>query len=263
MNALESSKLLDNNHIDSLVSVITPSYNSSRYIGEAIQSVLAQTYTNWEMIIVDDCSVDHSLEIIHGFVQKDSRIKVLSTETNMGAAAARNKAIEHAKGRYIAFLDSDDQWFPEKLEKQLRFMQDNDYSFSFSNYTIMDEDGHSTEKVVHVPESIDYKGLLKNTIIGCLTVMLDTEKISPIRMPEIRTRQDFALWLNILKRGHIAFGIPEVLAKYRVGKGSISSNKLKAAKRNWAIYREMEGLGFFYSTWCFMNYVYNAVKKRL
>ncbi|MCV9884745.1 teichuronic acid biosynthesis protein TuaG [Metabacillus halosaccharovorans] len=244
------------------VSIVTPSYNSSKYIEETVQSVKEQTFTNWEMIIVDDCSKDDTREILNKLSKEDSRIKVILLQTNSGAAVARNTAIEAARGKYIAFLDSDDLWLPQKLEKQLKFMEKNDIIFSFTKYDVMDEDGNNLNKPVSVPESIDYHGLLKNTIIGCLTVMINIEKLGKMKMPEIRTRQDFAFWLSILRKGHKAFGINETLARYRYVSDSISSNKLKAAKRNWQVYRKIEKLGFFYSVWCFINYAYNGVKKR-
>jgi teichuronic acid biosynthesis glycosyltransferase TuaG len=246
-----------------LVSVITPSYNSSRFIKETIKSVQAQTYDNWEMIIVDDKSTDNTITIIEEIKQEDNRIKLIQLSTNSGAAIARNTAIKKAKGRFIAFLDSDDLWLPTKLEQQTKFMLSNDYAFTFTNYRIMKENGKKTEIVAKVTKDIDYNGLLKNTIIGCLTVMLDTTKIDNIEMVNIRTRQDFVLWLSILKRGFKAYGLNEELALYRKVEGSISSNKLKAAKRTWKVYREIEKINLFKSTWYFINYAYNASVKNL
>ncbi|TKI85338.1 glycosyltransferase family 2 protein [Bacillus mycoides] len=244
-----------------MVSVIIPSYNASPFIKEAIQSVQSQTYTNWEMIIVDDVSKDNTRELIKEEIKKDGRIQLIELQENGGAAIARNTGINCAKGTYIAFLDSDDLWLPEKLEKQVAFMQNNDLAFSFTSYQIMDQDGNLTEKVVHVPEKINYNGLLKNTIIGCLTVMLDVEKLGKVQMPNIRTRQDTATWLKILKQGHYAYGLDEVLSKYRKVENSISSKKFKMAKMNWKLYREIEGLSVLKSAWCFINYALNGVVK--
>ncbi|QSB49341.1 glycosyltransferase family 2 protein [Parageobacillus toebii] len=252
----------DNNK-DSLVSIVTPTYNAERFIKSAIQSVQLQTYSNWEMIIVDDCSQDNTVEIIKNEAEKDKRIKLIQLSKNSGAAVARNTAIQNARGKYIAFLDSDDLWYPEKLEKQVAFMQENDIAFSFTSYRIINEDGTETDKIINVPKEIDYKGLLKNTIIGCLTVMLDVSKLGLVQMPNIRTRQDTALWLSILKKGYKAYGIQEPLAKYRKVKGSISSNKLKMAKQNWIMYRDLENLNVIYASWCFVNYAWNALKKNL
>ncbi len=244
-----------------MVSVIIPSYNASPFIKEAIQSIQSQTYTNWEMIIVDDVSKDNTRELIKEEIKKDGRIQLIELQENGGAAIARNTGINCAKGKYIAFLDSDDLWLPEKLEKQVAFMQNNDLAFSFTSYQIMDQDGNLTEKVVHVPEKINYNGLLKNTIIGCLTVMLDVEKLGKVQMPNIRTRQDTATWLKILKQGHYAYGLDEVLSKYRKVENSISSKKFKMAKMNWKLYREIEGLSVLKSAWCFINYALNGVVK--
>lgn len=246
-----------------LVSVITPVFNSEKYIGKSIESVLNQTYPSWEMILVDDLSTDRSVEIIGDYMKKDERIKLIKLSENSGAAVARNTALDASAGRFIAFLDSDDLWKPEKLEKQLAFMQKNDYAFTFTDYELMDQDGNLLRKTIHMPDSIDYKGLLKNTIIGCLTVMLDRQQVGNIQMPNIRTRQDFALWLSVLKKGYRAYSIQEPLSIYRIVEGSISSNKFKAAKRNWFVYRKIEKLGLLYSSWCFANYVYTSIKKRV
>ncbi|WP_338778681.1 glycosyltransferase family 2 protein [Metabacillus sp. FJAT-52054] len=244
-----------------LVSIITPSYNSTKTIGDTIRSVQAQTYGNWEMLIVDDCSKDHSREYIRGFAEKDPRIQLVELAENGGAAVARNTALRMAKGKYAAFLDSDDLWHPEKLEKQIRFMEENDYAFTFTKYQLMQEDGEILNKVIDIPDSIGYHGLLKNTIIGCLTAVVDLEKTGLIQMPNIRTRQDLALWLSILKQGYTAYGLQEVLGYYRLVPGSISSNKLKAAKQNWKVYREVEKLSLPYSIVCFTGYALTSVKK--
>ncbi|WP_121663781.1 glycosyltransferase family 2 protein [Metabacillus litoralis] len=244
-----------------LVSIITPSYNSTKFIPATIESVLSQTYQNWEMLIVDDCSKDESRKVIREYTEKDDRIKLIELQENSGAAVARNTAIKAAKGKYVAFLDSDDLWVPKKLEKQIEFMEINDYAFTYSKYQLMDVDGNKLDRVIDVPRNIDYNGLLSNTIIGCLTAVVNIEKTGPIEMPNIRTRQDFALWLSILKRGIKAHGLQEVLAYYRLVPGSISSNKVKAAKQTWKVYREVEKLGLLRSMFSFTGYALNAVKK--
>ncbi|ALZ64655.1 Putative teichuronic acid biosynthesis glycosyltransferase TuaG (plasmid) [Bacillus cereus] len=244
-----------------LVSIVTPSYNASSFIKETIQSVQSQTYKNWEMIIIDDVSKDNTCELIKEEIKKDNRIRLIELQENGGPAIARNTGITNAKAKYVAFLDSDDLWLPEKLEKQLAFMQKNDIAFSFTSYQIMNQDGSPTDKAVHVPEKINYGGLLKNTIIGCLTVMLDIEKLGKVQMPNIRTRQDTATWLKILKQGHYAYGLDEILSKYRKVENSISSKKFKMAKMNWKLYREIEGLSIPKSAWCFVNYALNGVVK--
>lgn len=244
------------------VSVITPIYNCEKFISDTIESVLNQTYTNWEMILIDDCSSDDSINIARSYASKDERIQVIQLDENSGAAVARNVGIENSKGRFLAFLDGDDIWESNKLEIQVDFMIKKNIGFSFTSYKVISEDGTDLDKDVTVPKNIDYNGLLKNTIIGCLTVMLDKEIVGDIRMPLIRTRQDFATWLSILKRGHIAYGINEALSQYRLVPGSISSNKLKAAKRNWYVYRKIEGLSILKSMYVFSGYTINALYKR-
>lgn len=244
-----------------VVSVITPAYNSSRFIRDTMASVQNQTFPHWEHIIIDDCSTDQTREMVTGM--DDPRIRLITLTQNSGAAVARNTGLQQAKGRYVAFLDSDDLWLPNKLETQLQFMEKHDVAFSFSKYKVAQEDGRDTGIIVHVPEKIDYRSLLKNTVIGCLTVMLDTHKLGVPQMPNIRTRQDTALWLSILKKGHLAYGIQEELSVYRKVNGSISSNKVKAARQTWKLYREIEQLNLPYSLWCFMHYAWNGVRKNV
>jgi len=246
-----------------LVSIITPSYNSSMFIEECVNSVLTQTYSNWEMLIVDDCSKDESREIIKSFSDKDKRVQHCFLEENVGAAEARNIAIRKAKGKYIAFLDSDDIWKSDKLEKQIAFMKKNDIAFSFTSYQPISEDGNDLANIIKAPKEMTYHSYLKNTIIGCLTVIIDKEKVEEFEMPVIKSSHDMALWLLIMKRGFSAYGFDENLARYRVVSSSNTVNKIKAAKDVWKVYREIEGLNLFYSFWCFVNYVFNAIKKRV
>ncbi|MDX8047090.1 glycosyltransferase family 2 protein [Gracilibacillus sp. S3-1-1] len=248
-----------------LVSVITPTYNSETYIRETIESVRQQTYSNWEMVIVDDASTDQTISIIQEYQKADDRIRLITLQTNQGAAVARNTAMEHAQGRYIAFLDSDDRWLPEKLAKQLAFMQEHDYAFTYTGYERVqeNEDGTTTNKEVEMPSKATYTELLKSCVIGCLTVMLDREKITDIRMSNIRARQDYALWLNLTRRGYTAYALQESLALYRVRGNSISSNKIKMAKQNWIVYRQIEKLSLLKSAWYFAHYVILKVKAYL
>lgn len=249
-----------------LVSVITPAYNAERFIGETIESVLKQTYPHWEMIIVDDKSTDRTVEIVESYVKQDSRIKLIQLEKNSGSAVARNTAMDNAKGRYLAFLDSDDLWMEEKLEKQLKFMQENDIAFSFTKYVRMKENGELTNAISKAPKRVGYHQLMKHCVIGCLTVMIDREKVGEERMVNIRTRQDYAFWLSLMKKGFDAYGLPEVLAKYRLVENSISSNKLKAAKQNWYVYYHIEKQGLLKSLWYFAHYacisVFNLLKYK-
>lgn len=239
--------------ISSLVSVITPVFNCSRFIGKSIESVQAQTHVDWELICVDDGSTDGSGEIVQSYAERDSRIRLIRLDVNSGAAVARNAGLESASGRYIAFLDSDDLWLPLKLEIQLDFMQKNNVAFSFSAYARIDEE-NKVICTVGVPPQASYRELLKTSVIGCLTAVYDSAFFGKVPMPLTRKRQDFALWLQLLKRVDIACGIPEVLALYRVRPGSMSANKLDAARYTWNIYRKVEGLGFWLSCYYFYNY---------
>jgi glycosyltransferase involved in cell wall biosynthesis len=242
------------------VSIITPSYKSERFISQTIESVLAQTYQNWEMIIVDDVSPDNSNKIIEEYIKQDSRIKLIKLEKNSGPAIARNRAIEEAQGRYIAFLDADDLWMPEKLEKQIKFMTDNDLAFTYSSYDLIDEDGNDLGSFV-TKEFISYEGMLKTCSVGCLTAIYDTKKLGKVYMPNILKRQDYGLWLKILKEIKTTKGMLEPLATYRILKNSVSSNKIKAAQYQWKIYREVEKLNIFQSVYYFIQYAYHGVMK--
>ena len=245
-----------------LVSIITACYNSEKFIEECITSVLNQSYQNWEMLIVDDNSSDNSSILIKSYSKQDDRIKPLFLNYNLGPAMARNKAISIAKGKYIAFLDSDDIWLPEKLELQINFMKKNNYSFVFSSYSVISDDEKS-KYTISVPETISYKRYLKNTIIGCLTVMLDKEKFTNIKMPNLRSSHDMATWLNLLKECGCAYGIQQKLAIYRDHTSSNTSNKFKAAYDVWNVYREHEKLNLLYSIYNFVIYAINAFRKRL
>ncbi|REB73977.1 MULTISPECIES: teichuronic acid biosynthesis protein TuaG [unclassified Bacillus (in: firmicutes)] len=245
------------------VSIIMPSYNCKEYISYSIESVREQTYTDWELLIVDDHSTDGTVDLLKEWEKADGRIRIFYQTVNEGAAVARNIALAHARGRYIAFLDSDDRWKKDKLEAQLAYMMDNKYAFTFTAYEWIDQKGEYLNKYIRAPKRVDYQTMLKNTIVGCLTVLIDRDQVGDFRMPNIRTRQDLATWLMILKRGFRAFGLNEILAEYRVGNESISKNKWKAAKNNWHVYRQIEQLNFLQSSWYFSHYAYNAIRKRL
>lgn len=248
--------------IQPLVSIITPCYNAAQTIQETISSVKGQTYTNWELLIVDDGSNDDSIAILKKEAESDKRICYKILNQNVGAAGARNEALEMAKGKYIAFLDSDDLWLPEKLSKQVSFMEEHALPFSFTNYRIIKEDGERTERVVVGPEIIDFEFLLKNTIIGTLTVMLNSELVGPIKMTSVRDcTEDYALWLSILRKGITAVQLNEELAYYRKSSQSDSGNKLKSAKKTWNTYRKTQGLPFIRTLWYFSHYSINAYRK--
>lgn len=240
------------------VSVITPSYNSAKYISKTIESVLSQSYQNLELIIVDDCSSDDSLAVIKKYVQQDSRVKLYCLHVNSGAAVARNTAIEHATGRFIAFLDSDDVWLASKLEKQVNFMLKNNYAFTYTSYHKVNEHGDYLSKV-NIPLETTYHQLLKTCIIGCLTAMYDSHMLGKVYFPLIRKRQDFALWLKILKLTPYAYGLNEDLANYTVRSDSISANKFKAAQYNWFLYRNIEKLNILKSIYYFSHYMIKGV----
>jgi len=245
---------------NNLVSIITPSYNSSEYIAETIKSVMAQTYHNWEMIIVDDVSSDSSLYTIQKYRNKDSRIVLIELNENSGAAVARNTAIKAASGRYIAFLDADDIWLPHKLEKQIAFMQENNCPFSFSAYEKINESGELIGKI-GVPSRVTYHSLLKTCVIGCLTSIYDTSYFGKVNMPLIRKRQDFGLWLKLLKKVNFACGINDPLAQYRVHKNSISANKVSVAVYTWRLYRDVEKLNLFKASYYFLHYAIRGVLR--
>jgi len=211
--------------MNALVSIITPVFNSQKYISNTIESVLSQTYLQWEHILVDDCSSDNSAALIKSYVARDPRIKYHCLEKNSGAGIARNKAIELAKGNYIAFLDSDDLWHPEKLDMQLLFMQKNGYHFSFTDYDMINENGQKLSKLMIAKPVLTYKKALFKNPIGCLTAMYDVDFFGKEYMPVIRKRQDYGLWLKLLKKTD-GYGLNECLASYRIGNESISANKI-------------------------------------
>ena len=248
--------------IDDLVSIIMPAYNAEKYIEEAIQSVLKQTYTNWELIIVNDCSNDKTEQIIKKYREQDERIKVHSLSENHGVANARNIALQNAVGRYIAFLDSDDIWLHEKLEKQIDFMKVNNYVFTYHQYRHF-ASSDKVGEIVKIPSQLDYKDALKGNSIGCLTVCLDKSKIKPFIMPAQR-HEDYIAWLNILKENEIAaYGLQRDLGRYRVdSKDSVSTNKLKSAVWSWKVYRDSQLLSVLKSVYYMCFYITSGIKKR-
>jgi glycosyltransferase involved in cell wall biosynthesis len=242
-----------------LVSIITPVHNSFSHIEDTINSVLDQTFLDWELILIDDKSADNGLSILKKFVEQDPRIRLLTNSENRGAAISRNRGIEAANGRYIAFLDSDDLWDPNKLERQLEFMTSKNYPFTFTAYRKFKD--NKTVGIQEVPEKVSHRELLKTCSIGCLTAMYDTEVLGKVYMPDISRRQDFALWLKILKMTPYAYGLNVPLAKYRLRPNSISGNKFKAATYQWRVYREFENLSFFEASYYFLHYSFFGVLK--
>ena len=241
-----------------------PSYNAEKHIGEMLQSLQSQTLDSWEAVITDDFSTDSTVEIVREFVQSDRRIRLFALDQNSGAATARNNSLKHARGRYIAYLDADDIWYPRKLEVQVSFMEEKGAAFSCTSYEVINEDGDALGKTVRMLNECDYTGFLTHNLLQTVGIMVDTHKVSRdlLEMPNLRRRQDAATWLQILKAGYTCYGIPEVLCGYRRVPGSLSSNKAKAAKGVWYLYRQVEHLSLPFSIYCFARYAVLAIWKR-
>lgn len=247
-----------------LVSVIIPCYNSAEHIEETLESVRAQTMPDLEMLVVDDCSSDGSVEVVQRVAARDSRVRLLRQPTNQGVARARNRALDQARGRYIAYLDSDDLWVPEKLERQIAFMAERGIGACFTSYETIEQDG-THRNFVHTPRSITYRQFLKNTVTCSHSLLFDTRRVdrSLLVMPDIRRGQDFATWVQVMKAGHTFFGLDEPLAKYRKCPGSLSSNPLTSVRRTWNIYRRVERLPVPYAAYCQAWQLYHAIIKRI
>jgi len=245
-----------------LISIVVPVYNVENLIDETINSVLSQTEENFELILVDDCSTDSSVE--HILKYDDPRVRLIRQPRNMGAYAARNRGVDEAQGRYLCYLDSDDLWEKEKLARELAFLKEHNAGFVFTGYEFADCNGVGNGTIVHVPETIVFKQALYNTTIFTSTVMFDREKIddSLIHMPHIAS-EDTATWWNILKAGNTAYGLNENLVRYRRGSKSLSSNKFKAIKRIWRLYREIAGLSVFSASYYFVAWAMLAVLRRI
>lgn len=224
------------------VSVVMPLYNAVRYVGQAVASVEAQTMTDWELLVVDDGSTDGSDLIVEEANRKDARIILVRQGANRGAACARNVATEQARGRYIAFLDADDLWDPVKLERQVDFAATEGHGFTHTWYRRIDSDGVLLNQVMRAPNRLSYRTSLRANRIGCLTAMYDAERLGKVYAPDLRKRNDYALWLALLKRVEYAHCLPEVLASYRVSPGSLSRGKLSLVWHHYRLFREVEGL---------------------
>lgn len=248
--------------MNELVSIIMPSYNTAKYIAESIRSVLAQTYEKWELLIVDDCSTDNTDEIVKPFLA-DERIRYFKNEINCGAAISRNKALREAKGKWIAFLDSDDLWLPEKLERQISFMTANDYKFSYTDYEKIDEESESLHVLVGGPNNVTKKVMYRYCYIGCLTVMYDSEFMGTIQIKDIKKNNDYAMWLQLCKKAN-CYLLPENLAKYRIRKKSISHDKLsKKLKSHYDLFHYCDEkpaiVAFWFACW---NMFWGVLKKK-
>lgn len=229
-----------------LVSIITPSYNSEAYIEETIESILAQTYTNWELLITDDCSTDHSTDIVKRYCQQDNRIKLIQLSKNSGAGICRNISIEAAQGRFIAFCDSDDCWTPDKLEKQIKFMIERNIAFSYGSYMLCNEDGDEIGINICL-KKVTYKRIIMDNFVGCLTAVYDIEKLGKMYMPIIRKRQDWGLWISILRKCKVAYGIKQPIGYYRIRSNSVSSDKWALVKYHAMLYNQILHIPMFLS----------------
>lgn len=247
-----------------LVSIIMPSYNCGKFVEETIRSVQAQTYTNWEIIFIDDCSTDDTIAKVLAMKDEDHRIRFFQNHGNMGAAISRNKALREAKGRWIAFLDSDDVWEPSKLEKQLSFMKKNDYAFSYTIYQEIDGESHQTGVVVSGPKHVTRQGMFNFCWPGCLTVMYDVEKIGLVQIADIKKNNDYAMWLKVCKKAD-CYLLDECLAKYRRGRvGSVSSHSISTMIGwHYKLWHEAEGKNAIASIWYTgINLLFGFYKKK-
>lgn len=242
-----------------LVSIITPSFNSEKFIAETIQSVQNQTHQNWEMIIVDDCSNDNTVSIIERFGANDDRIRFFKLEKNSGAGIARETALSKATGDYIAFLDADDLWKPLKLEKQLQFLKENKTPFTFSFYDCIDEAGNPLNKRVEAPRNLSYQQLFFCNYVGNLTGIYDVNYFGKIAISSTRKRQDWMVWLTILKKIKTAKPVPESLAFYRIRDNSLSASKADLLKHNFAVYRTFHGFSYVSSLFIMIGFLFTQL----
>ncbi|HTH79833.1 MAG TPA: glycosyltransferase family 2 protein [Ramlibacter sp.] len=245
---------------DKLVSIIVPAYRAASYIGRTIESVIAQTCGDWEMLVADDCSPDNTREVIAEWAARDPRVKLIAREKNGGPAATRNSALDRAQGRWIAFLDSDDMWLPAKLERSLAHAQANHAALVFTAYRRISQDDSRIGELIHVPRTLTYRQLLGNTAIATSTVLIDRSIAGDVHMERV-FYDDFVCWLSILKRGHVAYGLDEDLMRYRVLAQSVSRNKGRSAREVWKTYRNVEQLGPVAASWYFGRYALNALRK--
>jgi len=244
-----------------LTSIIIPAHNASGIIEKSVSSALAQSAGDMELIIVDDASIDATIQAVKAMQAKDPRIVLLKNETNQGVAETRNKGIATATGKYIAFLDSDDIWYPDKLQKQLELLESTGADLCYTSYRYMNQEGRFTGTEYIVPASVNYRGLLYENVIGCSTVVVKAEALHGFNFKKEYSHEDYVLWLEMLKAGKKAVGLPQVLVDYRVG--GRSANKLQAAKDRWVVYRKSQRLSLLESFYYFINYVLRAVRKFL
>lgn len=244
-----------------LVSIVTPCYNAKDTISQTILSVINQTYQNWELLVVDDCSTDNTAEIIAEYSGKDNRIKYFKTDVSSGSPSLpRNIGIENAKGEYIAFLDSDDIWFPNKLKQQIDFIKNHGYRFVYSDYEKINHSGDRNNRIIRVPASSSFWDVIETCTIPCLTVILSREAIGKTRFKSV-PKEDFVFWLDILKKDIIAYNEGEVLALYREGRKSRSSNKIEMIKNQWKVLRSVEGVKPIVASYFMLHYIFRGILK--
>lgn len=258
--------------IDNLISIVIPVYNAAPFLARTLQSIELQTYQQWELILVDDASTDESMTVARHWMesflpenQRTEKIRFFFNETNLGAAKTRNRGIKEARGRYLVYLDADDYWDVEKLEKQIQFMRQKQCAFSFTGYEFANQSGVRNGKVVHAPKEINYREAIRNTTISTITVMFDRSRIPEelLYMPEECQREDTATWWRILKQGYTAYGLDEALSVYCRHKGSHSSNKLKAVAGTYQMYRRQEHFHVVKTLYYMTLYIFGAIKRRL
>jgi len=246
--------------MEPLVSVIMPAYNCADFIGTTLDSVIAQTYQNWEILVVDDCSTDHTEEVIRSYVEHYPGIRYYKLDENYGPAVARNKAVEMADGKYLAFLDSDDIWLPQKLEKQIRFMREKGCTFTCTGYNKIDEQGKPMGRVIGARSVSNYEDILKRNP-GNSTVMYDAEVLGKALIPDIRKRNDYVMWLQVIKKAKYLYGIQETLGSHRIRTGSLSRNKASLVYYHWKVYRDIEGLSLAKSIYLVFYWIFATVFK--
>lgn len=249
--------------MEELISIVVPVYNAEKYLERTIKSIQNQTLSGWELLLIDDCSTDGSRDVMKKY--ECANIRCFYCEKNAGPANARNVGLENAKGRYLAFIDSDDLWEPDKLEKQMAFMKENGYAFTFTSYEFANENAERNGCIAHAPKRVDYKDILRSSTIAPSTSILDREQIADelIKMPLHVDREDAATWMQILKQGHVAYGLDEVLMIYCRHAGAYSGNKWKAVLGKWQLYHEVEGFSVIKSLYYVFVNTWAAVRRRL
>lgn len=246
-----------------LVSIVVPCYNAGAFLGATLEAVIAQTFTDWECVVIDDASRDGSAAVLARYAERDARIRPVYQATNGGAAAARNAGLAVIRGRYLAFLDSDDHWLPEKLAKQVAHLRATDAPIVHTSYRFIDEKGAFLPGGVRASDRVDLRTYMRNTEIGMSTSLLDREKVGEFSFRDIRLCQDTHLWLVLLRRGLVSRGMDETLVHYRVREGQISGSKVAMARQVYALYREIEEVGLATQLFSFASYAFNGFRKRL